>query len=92
MRDGALPFLLHALFRTSEARRATRPSWRSELTPPPLSPLLSSRAAEAETHEGKRKTESLWPIMRITHTRSRCVSLAVLSSRRPCLAPASRGV
>lgn len=28
---------------------------------------------ENETHEGKRKTESLWPIMRISHTRSRYI-------------------
>jgi bud site selection protein 31 len=31
------------------------------------------RDAENETHEGKRKTESLWPIMRISHTRSRYI-------------------
>ncbi|GAA6026311.1 hypothetical protein JCM11491_003536 [Sporobolomyces phaffii] len=31
------------------------------------------RDAEAESHEGKRKTESLWPIMRLTHTRSRYI-------------------
>ncbi|KAM0752269.1 hypothetical protein T439DRAFT_324337 [Meredithblackwellia eburnea MCA 4105] len=31
------------------------------------------RDAESETHEGKRKTESLWPIMKITHTRSRYI-------------------
>lgn len=31
------------------------------------------RDAENETHEGKRKTESLWPIMRISHARSRYV-------------------
>lgn len=29
--------------------------------------------AEAESHEGKRKAESLWPIMRINHTRSRYI-------------------
>lgn len=29
--------------------------------------------AESESHEGKRKTESLWPIMRITHTRTRYI-------------------
>ena len=29
--------------------------------------------AEAEDHEGKRKTESIWPIMRIAHTRSRYI-------------------
>ena len=31
------------------------------------------RDAENESHEGKRKAESLWPIMRISHTRSRYV-------------------
>lgn len=31
------------------------------------------RDAENESHEGKRKTESLWPIMRISHTRSRYI-------------------
>lgn len=31
------------------------------------------RDAESESHEGKRKTEALWPIMRITHTRSRYI-------------------
>nr|ODN89000.1 bud site selection protein 31 [Cryptococcus depauperatus CBS 7841] len=28
------------------------------------------RDAENETHEGKRKVESVWPIMRLTHARS----------------------
>ena len=31
------------------------------------------RDAENDSHEGKRKTESLWPIMRISHTRSRYI-------------------
>lgn len=31
------------------------------------------RDAENESHEGKRKAEALWPIMRISHTRSRYV-------------------
>jgi bud site selection protein 31 len=31
------------------------------------------RDAENESHEGKRRTESLWPIMRIAHTRSRYI-------------------
>jgi bud site selection protein 31 len=31
------------------------------------------RDAENETHEGKRKAESTWPIMRIQHTRSRWI-------------------
>ena len=29
--------------------------------------------AENESHEGKRKAESLWPIMRISHARSRYI-------------------
>eukprot|EP00915_Cephaloidophora_sp_WS-2016_P000155 GHVH01000244.1.p1 GENE.GHVH01000244.1~~GHVH01000244.1.p1 ORF type:complete len:182 (-),score=22.79 GHVH01000244.1:37-582(-) len=31
------------------------------------------RDAERETHEGKRKVESTWPILRITHQKSRFV-------------------
>ncbi|KAK0553627.1 Component of the SF3b subcomplex of the U2 snRNP [Tilletia horrida] len=31
------------------------------------------RDAETENHEGKRKTEAVWPIMRITHARSRYI-------------------
>lgn len=31
------------------------------------------RDAEVESHEGKRRAESLWPIMRISHTRSRYI-------------------
>lgn len=31
------------------------------------------RDAENESHEGKRRAESLWPIMRISHTRSRYI-------------------
>ena len=31
------------------------------------------REAVIETHEGKRKTEALWPILRINHQRSRYV-------------------
>ncbi|KAJ3537151.1 hypothetical protein NM688_g6731 [Phlebia brevispora] len=31
------------------------------------------RDAENESHEGKRKAESLWPIMRIAHARSRYI-------------------
>ncbi|KAF8309352.1 hypothetical protein DL93DRAFT_2158440 [Clavulina sp. PMI_390] len=31
------------------------------------------RDAENESHEGKRKTESLWPIMRISHARSKYI-------------------
>ncbi|GAA97294.1 uncharacterized protein L969DRAFT_84272 [Mixia osmundae IAM 14324] len=31
------------------------------------------RDVESESHEGKRKAESTWPIMRINHTRSRYI-------------------
>ena len=31
------------------------------------------RDAETDTHEGKRRSESTWPIMRISHTRSRWI-------------------
>ena len=31
------------------------------------------RDAENESHEGKRKAEALWPIMRINHARSRYI-------------------
>ena len=31
------------------------------------------RDAENESHEGKRRTESLWPIMRLNHQQSRYV-------------------
>jgi bud site selection protein 31 len=31
------------------------------------------REAETETHEGKRKVESLWPIMRLHHQQSRYI-------------------
>lgn len=30
------------------------------------------RDVEAESIDGKRKNETLWPVMRISHTRSRC--------------------
>ncbi|OCF43786.1 bud site selection protein 31 [Kwoniella heveanensis CBS 569] len=31
------------------------------------------RDAENESHEGKRKVESVWPVMRISHARSRYI-------------------
>ena len=31
------------------------------------------RDAENESHEGKRKSEALWPILRISHARSRYI-------------------
>lgn len=40
----------------------------------PLTPdyTRKMRDVEAETVDGKRKNETLWPVMRISHTRSRC--------------------
>ncbi|CAG2174876.1 unnamed protein product [Oppiella nova] len=45
-----------------------------ELIEPTLEELEAKmRDAETETHEGKRKTESLWPIFKIHHQRSRYI-------------------
>jgi hypothetical protein len=35
--------------------------------------FLLWRAAENETHEGKRKCEALWPIFKISHQKSRYI-------------------
>lgn len=62
----------------------TMPRIRTTQTRPPpegfeeIEPILEEyetkmRDAENETHEGKRKAESVWPIMRITHMRSRYI-------------------
>lgn len=55
----------------------------SRTRPPPegfedIEPILEEyetkmRDAENDPHEGKRKAESIWPIMRITHMRSRYI-------------------
>ncbi|WFC97670.1 Component of the SF3b subcomplex of the U2 snRNP [Malassezia yamatoensis] len=55
----------------------------SQTRPPPdgfdeIEPILEEyetkmRDAENETHEGKRKAESVWPILRIAHMRSRYI-------------------
>ncbi|XP_054160670.1 protein BUD31 homolog [Oppia nitens] len=45
-----------------------------ELIEPTLEELEAKmRDAETESHEGKRKTESLWPIFKIHHQRSRYI-------------------
>ena len=51
-------------------RAAPRRAHRS-LTPPP------PPTAESSGHEGKRKTESIWPIFRINHPKSRFVFSAL---------------
>lgn len=47
--------------KSSAAQQPIIFSWRSFYT------------AETESHEGKRKVESLWPIFRIHHQRSRYI-------------------
>lgn len=45
-----------------------------DLIEPTLEELEAKmREAESETHEGKRKVESLWPIFKIHHQRSRYI-------------------
>jgi len=45
-----------------------------ELIEPTLEELEAKmRDAETESHEGKRRTESLWPIFKIHHQRSRYI-------------------
>lgn len=54
----------------------TLPPSALPLTSRAAHPLLLppfSLAAEAESHEGKRKNESIWPVLRIHHQRSRYV-------------------
>ena len=64
------------------------------------------RDAIAEPHEGKRKAESLWPVMQINHQRSRYiyikyfkehaiskeVSILILEATSNCIDPCSIGV
>lgn len=63
---------------------AKMPSIRTSRTKPPpegfedIEGILEDyarkmRDAENETHEGKRKAESVWPIIRISHQRSRYI-------------------
>lgn len=54
----------------TEPAAPRQPSNEDQQTNAP-SPSRYLPAAESESHEGKRKTETLWPIMRIVHTRSR---------------------
>jgi bud site selection protein 31 len=53
-------------------RKAPPEGW--ELIEPTLDDLEAKmREAEVAPHEGKRKTEALWPIFRIHHQRSRYI-------------------
>jgi len=52
----------------------TKPPPGFELIEPTINELNQKmRDAENEPHEGKRKAESVWPIMRVHHQRSRYI-------------------
>lgn len=54
--------------------RSKPPPQGWELIEPTLEELEAKmRDAETESHEGKRRTESLWPIFKIHHQRSRYI-------------------
>ncbi|KAI0268173.1 maternal g10 transcript [Gloeopeniophorella convolvens] len=57
--------------RTSRTKKA--PEGFEEIEPILEDYGKKMRDAENESHEGKRKSESLWPIMRISHARSRYI-------------------
>ena len=59
---------------SSASARSKAPPEGWELIEPTLEELEAKmREAETESHEGKRKTEALWPIFKIHHQRSRYV-------------------
>lgn len=47
--------------------------FRKQLPKPGTNVVDFFHTAETESHEGKRKVESLWPIFRIHHQRSRYI-------------------
>ena len=50
-----------------------------ELIEPTLEELEAKmREAETDSHEGKRKTEALWPIFKIHHQKSRYIVVYML--------------
>lgn len=58
--------------RRANAKKGPPEGW--ELIEPTLEELEAKmREAETESHEGKRKVESLWPIFKIHHQRSRYI-------------------
>lgn len=63
---------LHSMPKVRRSRKPPPEGW--ELIEPTLDELdQKMREAETETHEGKRKVESLWPIFRIHHQKSRYI-------------------
>lgn len=58
--------------KVKRSRKAPPDGW--ELIEPTLDELdQKMREAETEPHEGKRKVESLWPIFRIHHQKTRYI-------------------
>lgn len=58
--------------RTMDKKRRPPAGW--EIIEPTLEELQAKmKEAEREPHEGKRKCESIWPIFRIHHQRSRYI-------------------
>ncbi|PQM39021.1 protein BUD31 homolog 1 [Prunus yedoensis var. nudiflora] len=54
-----------------------------EMIEPTLHELQAKmREAENNTHDGKRKCESLWPIFKITHQKSRYILTCTIGEMR----------
>ncbi|ETE59762.1 Protein BUD31-like protein, partial [Ophiophagus hannah] len=65
-------FLLEEMPKVKRSRKPPPDGW--ELIEPTLDELdQKMREAETEPHEGKRKVESLWPIFRIHHQKTRYI-------------------
>ncbi len=64
--------LRHAASSSRSRSRAPPEGW--ELIEPTLEELEQKmKESEADSHEGKRKVEALWPIFKIHHQRSRYI-------------------
>ncbi|XP_068435039.1 protein BUD31 homolog [Clinocottus analis] len=75
-KHGELLFSIHIkqskMPKVKRSRKPPPDGW--ELIEPTLDELdQKMREAETEPHEGKRKVESLWPIFRLHHQRSRYI-------------------
>ncbi|KAI9022518.1 protein BUD31 [Hyaloraphidium curvatum] len=56
-----------------KARTKPAPDGWEDVEPTIIEITKKLREAEAESHEGKRKSESMWPIMKLHHQRSRYI-------------------
>lgn len=66
------PLVPEAMPKVKRSRKPPPDGW--ELIEPTLDELdQKMREAETEPHEGKRKVESLWPIFRIHHQKTRYI-------------------